>query len=64
MLAHTPNTPHHTTTNPDAGHAADLARQASHLESVVQAVAEEGKVNRELAGLLLEGLEASKRWVD
>lgn len=45
----------------DAGHAADLARQAAHLSSVTRAVADESKVNRELAGLLVERLEASKR---
>jgi hypothetical protein len=45
----------------DSGHAADIARQSAHLISVTQAVAEEGKVNTELAGLLVERLEASKR---
>jgi hypothetical protein len=45
----------------DAGHAADLARQAAHLHSLTGSVAEESKVNRELAGLLLERLESSKR---
>jgi hypothetical protein len=44
-----------------SGHAADIARQSAHLIGVTQAVAEEGKVNRELAGLLVERLEASKR---
>jgi hypothetical protein len=46
----------------DAGHAADLARQAAHLNSLTGSVAEESKVNRELAGLLLERLESSKRY--
>lgn len=45
----------------DAGHAADLARQAAHLSSLTDSVAEESKVNRELAGLLQERLESSKR---
>lgn len=45
----------------DAGHAADLARQAAHLSSLTDLVAEESKVNRELAGLLQERLESSKR---
>jgi len=45
----------------DAGHAADLQRQAAHLDSLTRAVAEESKVNRELAGLLVERLESSKR---
>lgn len=45
----------------DAGHAADLARQSAHLNSLTDSVTEESKVNRELAGLLVERLESSKR---
>jgi uncharacterized protein YggU (UPF0235/DUF167 family) len=38
-----------------------VARQAAHLASLTAAVADEGKVNKELGGLLVEQLEASKK---
>ncbi|KAF6255934.1 hypothetical protein COO60DRAFT_159596 [Scenedesmus sp. NREL 46B-D3] len=44
-----------------SGHDAELARQAAHLSSILEGVGEEGKVNRELAGLLLERLESSRK---
>jgi hypothetical protein len=44
-----------------SGHDAELARQAAHLQSILEGVGEECKVNRELAGLLLERLDSSRK---
>jgi hypothetical protein len=44
-----------------SGHDAELARQAAHLSSILEGVGEESKVNRELAGLLLERLDSSRK---
>lgn len=47
--------------SPGSGHDAELARQAAHLSSVTEGVAEESKVNRELAALLVERLDSSRK---
>ncbi|WIA39345.1 hypothetical protein OEZ86_005457 [Tetradesmus obliquus] len=44
-----------------SGHEAELARQGEHLSSLLQGVGEECKVNRELAGLLAERLDSSRK---
>lgn len=44
-----------------SGHDAELSRQASHLAGVVEGVGEESKVNRELAALLVERLDSSRK---
>jgi hypothetical protein len=44
-----------------SGHEAELARQGAHLSSILEGVGEEGKVNRELAGLLVERLDSSRK---
>eukprot|EP00879_Flechtneria_rotunda_P008629 GHRR01009042.1.p1 GENE.GHRR01009042.1~~GHRR01009042.1.p1 ORF type:complete len:354 (+),score=172.66 GHRR01009042.1:1967-3028(+) len=44
-----------------SGHDAELARQAAHVSSITEGVAEEAKVNKELANLLLKRLDASKK---
>jgi hypothetical protein len=44
-----------------SGHEAELSRQAAHLSSILEGVSEEGKVNQELAGLLVERLDSSRK---
>eukprot|EP00878_Enallax_costatus_P014822 GHUV01015514.1.p1 GENE.GHUV01015514.1~~GHUV01015514.1.p1 ORF type:complete len:290 (+),score=104.15 GHUV01015514.1:618-1487(+) len=59
----------HTAANDDdvgsclegSGHVAELSRQAAHLSSVTEGVAEESKVNSDLAALMMERLDSSKR---